>query len=101
MKELLKFLARSLRDIFKIYSSGPAAPYIKYRRGTKIICPHCVKHIATSRADIWSDSMVSSVMWDGVEAHNRMACPECFTSYVKLDHNKIVLHTQYGWRAVT
>lgn len=50
---------------------------LKYRKGTRIICPHCNMLVGEANRDIYGGDVVSSKDWDGAQDLSSRICPEC------------------------
>lgn len=71
--------------------------YLKFPKGTVIVCPDCGKEIATAKRDIYSNETALSSAWDGIPECSRIACPECKASYGRNNGPYGELHTKNGW----
>ena len=86
--------------IKELFAGTPAKPerertgYLKFCKGTQIVCPKCNHLCGTANRDIDSIEVISSSAWDGILWGSLMKCPKCGTYYYRDGK----LHTQFGWK---
>ena len=69
---------------------------IRFKKGTKIICPNCKCEIAEAKQDIPEHDARDSLFWEGnsIGLGQPMSCPECDTVYL---NGVGRIHTDKGW----
>src|SRR3990167_4630400 len=73
-------------------------PFIKFGKGTQIVCPKCGVVQGTAKRDIYNTEFVSSAAWEGILQCSAMACHDCGTWYRRWSGGSgVSLHTNKGW----
>lgn len=70
-------------------------------RGTRIYCPKCGRHLATSRVEIIRKSQLfvtDSFNYHGFTPNGPMVCPDDGTAYSVTEKGKTKIYTKGGWR---
>lgn len=95
-------IALAALSIFFEPKHKPAEPYLKFRKGTTIVCPNpdCGLEIGVANRDIWSNHAIASTAWDSeyIRGGSGFNCPKCSTKYGRIVRGGCgELHTKDGW----
>ena len=75
--------------------------YIKFAKGTQVICPNCKDLIATVNKDIYRCSQRNSSDLNWHQPHelcDSAECKVCKAWYIRESSNFSEMYTQFGWR---